>query len=111
MSVSVGAPVWFCTSVGGGVFGEGQTAAWRSLGIDARLHHSVDVKTYWQSKTALFARLKLRWAMYASYPVKLRSEILSSKTPEIFVAVTNPFFLPALAARSGRRSGAQVIQL
>jgi hypothetical protein len=104
-------PVWFCTNVGGGVFGEGQTAAWRSLGIDARLHHSVNVNTYWESKTALFARLKLRWDMYASYPLKLRSEVLSAKPSDIFVAVTNPFFLPALAARSGKRSGARIIQL
>ena len=105
------APVWFCTSVGGGVFGEGQTAAWRAFGLDARLHYAVDVADYWQAKSSAWTRLRLRWSMYVGYPFKLWQAVRRARPGEIFVAVTNPFFLPALATYAARRSGAKVVHL
>ena len=104
-------PVWFCTSVGGGVFGAGQTSAWRAMGLDARLHYEVEVADYWRAKAGPLARLRLRWAMYASYPLSLRRAVRNAGPGEIFVAVTNPFFLPALAARAADGRGAKVVQL
>jgi len=111
VSKPVTAPVWFCTSVGGGVFGEGQTAAWRGFGLDARLHYSVDVADYWRAKSSVWTRLRLRWSMYVSYPFGLWRAVLRARPGEIFVAVTNPFFLPALATHAARRSGAKIVHL
>jgi len=111
MSAPAAAPVWFCTNVGGGIFGAGQTVAWRKLGLDARLHFAVDLADYWRAKSGLATRLRLRWAMYASYPWQLWRAVRRAAPGEMFVAVTNPFFLPALASRAARRSGARVIHL
>jgi glycosyltransferase involved in cell wall biosynthesis len=103
--------VWFCSSVGGGVFGSNQTAAWRALGIEARLHCAVEPAAYWRAKSGMLARLRLRWKMYASYPLRLRRMVRRAGPAEIFVAITNPFFLPALAARAARHNGARVVHL
>lgn len=103
--------VWFCTSVGGGIFGASQSAAWRAMGFDARLHHEVELADYWRFKSGLLASLRLRWAMYVGYPRRLRGAVLAARKEELFVATTNPFFLPALAARAARRSGAKVVNL
>ena len=105
------APVWFCTNVGGGVFGAWQTAAWQALGLDARLHYGVELADYWRAKSGALSRLRLRWAMYVRYPLLLRQVVRRARPSEIFVAVTNPFFLPALVTRAARRSGARVVHL
>ena len=111
VSAPTAAPIWFCTNVGGGIFGAGQTAAWRALGLDARLHYAIELKDYWRAKSGWLARLQLRWAMYASYPLRLWHAVRWAQPGETFVAVTNPFFLPSLAARAARRSGALVVHL
>jgi glycosyltransferase involved in cell wall biosynthesis len=49
--------------------------------------------------------------MYAGYPMKLRQAVRRAGPGETFVAVTNPFFLPALAARAARKNGAKIIHL
>lgn len=103
--------VWFCTNVGGGIFGEGHTAAWRSLGLDARMHFAVGVEDYWRAKSGWWSRFSLRWAMLFSYPATLWRKVRRAGPEEIFVAVTNPFFLPALAARGARRNRARVVHL
>lgn len=105
------APVWFCNSVGGGVFGGSQVKVWRALGLDAREHYSVALPDYWKAKSRPLSRLKLRWAMYVSYPWRLRRDVRRASPGEIFIAVTSPFFLPALAARAARKSGAKVVHL
>jgi glycosyltransferase involved in cell wall biosynthesis len=102
--------VWFCTNVGGGVFGANQTDAWRALGLDARLHYAIELADYWRAKSGWWSRARLRWAMYAGYPWRLRRTLRAAGAGETFVAVTNPFFLPALAARWARRD-VRVIQL
>jgi glycosyltransferase involved in cell wall biosynthesis len=104
-------PVWFCTNVGGGIFGSWQTAAWRGLGLDARLHSAIGLADYWRAKSGALACLRLRWGMYVSYPWRLRKAVRCACPGEIFVTVTNPFFLPALAARAARQSGARIIHL
>ncbi|RFC50364.1 MAG: Glycosyltransferase involved in cell wall bisynthesis [Verrucomicrobia bacterium] len=111
MSGSAANTVLFCTNVGGGIFGAGQTAAWRALGLDARLHYAVELKDYWRAKSGVLTRLRLRWAMYLSYPRQLWHTVRWARRGETFVAVTNPFFLPALAARAARHSGARVVHL
>ena len=104
-------PVWFCSNVGGGIFGEWQTAAWRNFGLNARLHSAVELDNYWRAKSGVLSRLRLRWAMYASYPLRLRNAISRAVPGETFVTVTNPFFLPAMAARTARGKGARIINL
>jgi glycosyltransferase involved in cell wall biosynthesis len=111
MNAATASTVSFCTNVGGGIFGAGQTAAWRELGLDARLHYGVELKDYWRAKSGWRTRLRLRWAMYASYPRQLWCTVRRARRGETFVAVTNPFFLPALAARAARHSGARVVHL
>ncbi len=111
MNVAVAGPVSFCTNVGGGVFGAGQTAAWRELGLDARLHYAIEAKDYWRAKSGVLTRLRLRWKMYASYPRRLWHTVRWARPGETFVAVTNPFFLPALAAGAAQHSGARVVHL
>lgn len=111
MSVPAAASVWFCTNVGGGIFGAGQTAAWRALGLDARLHYAVELKDYWRAKAGTLSRLRLRWQMYVRYPRQLWQTARWARSRETFVAVTNPFFLPALAARAARHNGARVVHL
>jgi glycosyltransferase involved in cell wall biosynthesis len=111
MNAATAGPVSFCTNVGGGIFGAGQTAAWRELGLDARLHYAVELKDYWRAKSGWRTRLRLRWAMYAGYPRQLWRTVRWARRGETFVAVTNPFFLPALAARAARHSGARVVHL
>jgi glycosyltransferase involved in cell wall biosynthesis len=106
-----GHAVHFCSNVGGGVFGEGQVNAWRALGFDARLHHAVELADYWRAKSGLWSKLRLRWAMYVRYPRMLHAAVRRAGAEETFVAVTNPFFVPALAARTARRSGAKVVHL
>ena len=103
--------VWFCTNVGGGIFGAGHTAAWRALGLDARLHYAVELADYWRGKSGALARIGLRWSMYVLYPWRLWRKVRRAVPGEIFVAVTNPFFLPALAARAARHNRAQVVHL
>lgn len=105
------AAVHFCSNVGGGVFGEGQVNAWRALGLDARLHYAVELADYWRAKSGLWSKLRLRWAMYVRYPRMLHAAVRRARADETFVAVTNPFFAPALAARTARRSGAKVVHL
>jgi glycosyltransferase involved in cell wall biosynthesis len=97
--------------VGGGVFGGSQTSAWRALGLDARLHYAVELADYWKAKSGFFSRLRLRWKMYASYPLSLWRTLRAARPRATFVAVTNPFFLPALAASTGRKRGLRVVQL
>ncbi len=111
MSGPAGRPVWFCTNVGGGIFGQGHTAAWLALGRDARLHYAVELADYWRAKSGLLARLGLRWSMYARYPLRLWRKVRRALPGDTFVVVTNPFFLPALAAHAARRNRAQVIHL
>ncbi len=111
MSGSGDKPVWFCTNVGGGIFGEGHTAAWRALGVDARLDYAIELADYWRAKSGRLARLGLRWSMYASYPLRLWRKVRAARAGETFIAVTNPFFLPALAARAAGRNRARVVQL
>ncbi|BET69363.1 glycosyltransferase family 4 protein [Opitutales bacterium ASA1] len=101
----------FCSNVGGGVFGEGQVCAWNALGFDARLHHAVDLADYWRKKSGLWSKFQLRWGMYARYPLALRDAARKAEPGDILVAVTNPFFGPALAARSRRANGAKVVHL
>ena len=103
--------VHFCSNVGGGVFGEGQVAAWRALGLDARLHYAVELEDYWRAKSWLWSKRRLRWAMYVRYPWMLWRLVRRATPGEAFVAVTNPFFVPALAAWAARRSGAKVVHL
>ncbi len=105
------APIWFCSNVGGGVFGAWQTAAWRALGLDARLHSAIELEEYWKAKTSVLSRLRLRWAMYASYPLRLWTSIGQAAPGATFVTVTNPFFLPAMASRIARSRGARIIHL
>ncbi len=104
-------PVHFCSNVGGGVFGEGQVNAWRALGVDARLHHLVGLADYWRAKSGLWSKLRLRWDMYVRYPRLLRTAVRGARPGDVFVAVTNPFFAPALAARAARRNGATIVHL
>lgn len=111
MNAATAGTVSFCTNVGGGIFGAGQTAAWRELGLDARLHYAVELKDYWRAKSGWRTRLRLRWAMYAGYPRQLWRTVRWARRGETFVAVTNPFFLPALAAHAARHSGARVVHL
>ena len=103
--------VWFCSNVGGGIFGAGHTAAWRDLGLDARLHYAVELADYWRAKSGLLARLRLRWSMYVSYPLRLWWKVRGARPEETFVAVTNPFFLPALAVWAARGSRVRVVHL
>lgn len=111
VSATTGKRVHFCSNVGGGVFGEGQVAAWRELGLDARLHYAVELEDYWRGKSGLWSKLRLRWAMYVRYPWMLWRAVRRAAQGETFVAVTNPFFVPALAARAARKSGARVVHL
>jgi glycosyltransferase involved in cell wall biosynthesis len=111
MTPGAGRRVRFCTSVGGGIFGEGQTAAWQALGLDAHLDYLVSVEDYWRAKSGLLPRLRLRWLTYLTYPWQLRTKIGRAERGEIFVAVTNPFYLPALAARAARPRGLAVVHL
>jgi len=76
MSFTRNQSVWFCSNVGGGVFGGGQVAAWRALGLDAHLHHLVDLADYWKAKSGAWSALQLRCATYVSYPLMLRQEIV-----------------------------------
>jgi glycosyltransferase involved in cell wall biosynthesis len=103
--------IWFCSNVGGGIFGEHQVAAWKEQGLDARLHYLTSVKDYWRSKSSWYAKLYLRWAMYVRYPIELFLKVYRATPNEIFVTVTNPFFVPALAAIAAGHSGAKVIYL
>lgn len=103
--------VYFCSNVGGGVFGEGQVNAWRALGLDGQLHYAVGLETYWRAKSGLWSKLRLRWAMYIRYPLMLWRAVRRATPGETFVAVTNPFFVPALAAMAARNSGAKVVHL
>lgn len=103
--------VWFCSNVGGGVFGELQVTAWRKLGLDANLHAVVDLRDYWRAKSSLMSRLRLRSAMYIRYPLMLRAAVRRAKDAEVFVAVTNPFFAPALAARAAGHRGVKIVNL
>ena len=103
--------VWFCTSVGGGVFGESQSLAWRASGWNAHLHYAVTVGDYWRGKSGFFRKIGLRWQMYIGYILMLRREIRRARPGDIFVVVTNPFFLPALAGRWARETGARVVHL
>ncbi|MFT3828372.1 MAG: glycosyltransferase [Opitutaceae bacterium] len=111
VSTSEAKVVHFCTNVGGGVFGEGQVAAWRECGLDARLHYAVELADYWRAKSGMLSKLRLRWVMYLHYPRMLRQAVRAARPGEVFVAVTNPFFAPALAAREARRSGARIVHL
>jgi glycosyltransferase involved in cell wall biosynthesis len=113
MSPKCRLPIWFCSHVGGGVFGGFHTAAWRELGLDARLLSTIALGDYWRakSKSGLASKLKLRWRMYVEYPLTLRRAVLRARPGEIFVVTTNPFFSAALASFAARRSGAKIVNL
>lgn len=108
---SSGPTVWFCNSVGGGVFGGSQVKVWRGRGLDAREHYSIALADYWKAKSRPLARVGLRWGMYVSYPWRLWRDVGRARCGDMFIAVTSPFFLPALAARAARKSGAKVVHL
>lgn len=99
----------FCTSVGGGVFGEKLVEEWNKHGYCAHMDYLISLDKYWREKSKS-NRLCLRLSMYVFYPLSifLRSFFVKKS---IFIVTTNPFFLPALLFIPSRIRGHKIINL
>jgi len=71
--------VFFCSHVGGGIFGESEVGAWRASGMDAKMHCLVPLDRYWRAKSGGLARLQVRLLVIVLYSFMLKKLIASAK--------------------------------
>ena len=96
-------------AVGGAAFFQGLLNEWRAGGAGVICHEAVSESAYRASRGPA-RRLALRWEMYAGYGWRCWWNARRAHPVDIRVVATNPFFAPALVARSGRGQG-QTINL
>ncbi len=95
-------------SVGGAAFFERLLQEWRDVGARVHLIQALDESGYRRKRGAL-GSMWLRWQMYPGYALACwRSARSGRNTNPVRVVTTNPFFAPALVARSTRGSGATI---
>lgn len=96
------------TSVGDGIFGEFLMQSLQRSGVPAGLRANVRLNEYWRAKGKP-SRIGLRLRMYGLYPLATWWRILR-EDPRVYIATTNPFFLPLLVGHAARRRRPRVIQ-
>jgi colanic acid biosynthesis glycosyl transferase WcaI len=89
-------------AVGGAAFFQGLLREWRAAGGTVLCHAAVSEDDYRGARGSL-GRAGLRWQMYGGQAWRCWAEARrTQQKADVRVVVTNPFFAPALVARTGR---------
>jgi colanic acid biosynthesis glycosyl transferase WcaI len=95
-------------SVGGAAFFEQLLSQWERDGWQVSRHHALQEQEYRAARSTL-QRMRLRWRMYGTFAWKCwRTTRQSRGRAPLRVVTTNPFFAPALVARTAKGSGATI---
>lgn len=103
-----GVAIELYNSVGGVAYLRRLQEEWKQRGAAVTAFAALDEEAYRRSRGAL-GRIALRWRMYAGQAwLCWRGARSRRMAKAVRVVTTNPFFAPALAARSARGSGATI---
>jgi colanic acid biosynthesis glycosyl transferase WcaI len=95
-------------AVGGAAFFQRLLDEWKKRGARVTSFQAVSESDY-RARHGALGRLALRWRMYAGYAWTCRRGVQRDRArAPVRVVTTNPFFAPALVARTARGSGATI---